>query len=63
MNKVNFFVGVYDEFVYHITWPKWNKLQSSTLVVALSTISLSLVLYGIDEVFILALRHLFSLHF
>ncbi|XOD69267.1 MAG: preprotein translocase subunit SecE [Flavobacteriales bacterium AspAUS03] len=63
MKKANFFTGVYDEFIHYITWTKWNKLQSSTLVVAFSTILLSLVLYGIDEVFIWALRQLFSLHF
>ncbi|XOD67160.1 MAG: preprotein translocase subunit SecE [Flavobacteriales bacterium Tduv] len=63
MKKPSFFTDVYDEFMHRIIWSKWNKLQSSTLVVALSTILLSSLLYGIDELFIWILKQLFSLGF
>ncbi|WP_103327314.1 preprotein translocase subunit SecE [Bacteroidetes bacterium endosymbiont of Geopemphigus sp.] len=63
MDKTNFLSGLYNEFARNITWPKWSDLQSSTMVVALSTLILAVILYGIDEIFIWFLQKIFSIRF
>ncbi|CAI9428950.1 preprotein translocase subunit SecE [Candidatus Ornithobacterium hominis] len=48
---VDFVKGSYDEFANHVTWPKWDTLQSATIAVAVFTLILSLFLYGVDTLF------------
>ncbi|WP_185849664.1 preprotein translocase subunit SecE [Blattabacterium cuenoti] len=61
MKKRNFFLEIYDEFVYCITWPRWGDLQVTTIVVSFFSIFLSLFLYGVDVFFIFFIKKLFSL--
>lgn len=64
MVTLNFFLDIYKEFIYYISWyKKWNKLQLYVLIVAICTILLSLVLYMIDELFIWILKRLFAFEF
>lgn len=61
MKKLNFFYNIYKEFIHYICWYKnWSRLQLYVLIVAVSTILLSLILYVIDELFIWILKQLFS---
>ncbi|BBA17930.1 preprotein translocase subunit SecE [Blattabacterium punctulatus CPU2] len=61
MKKKNYFWGIYDEFFYCITWPKWINLQITTLIVSFFSIFLSIFLYGVDGLFIFFIKKLFSL--
>lgn len=63
MKKFTFFIDVYNQFMYHITWTKLDKLQSYTLMIFFSIIIISLILYGVDKFFIWILKQLFSLNF
>ena len=45
------------ELTKKVTWPTWSKLQSSALLVMVTTVILALVLFVIDFVF----EHLMTL--
>lgn len=45
---VNFVRGAYYEFTNHVTWPKWNVAQSSTVAVSVATLILAIFLYFVD---------------
>lgn len=64
MSKLNFFLDLYKEFIHYISWYKmWSILQLYVVIVAVSTILLSLIFYVIDELFIWILKQLFSFGF
>jgi preprotein translocase subunit SecE len=41
----------YDELMNKVSWPTWSDLQSSSIVVAIATIIIALIIYGMDSVF------------
>ncbi len=51
MSLVDFLKGSYTEFKDKVEWPKWPDLQSSTIVVTVSTILLALFTFGVDSLF------------
>ncbi|WP_185870384.1 preprotein translocase subunit SecE [Blattabacterium cuenoti] len=61
MKRKNFFLEIYDEFFYCMTWPKWIDLQETTLIVSFFSMFLSIFLYGVDGLFIFFMKKLFSL--
>jgi preprotein translocase subunit SecE len=40
-----------DELVNKVTWPTWEELQSSAIVVLISSLLIALMIFGIDTVF------------
>jgi len=58
---VSFLKDSYSEFRYKVEWPKWSDLQSSTIVVAVTTILLALFTFGVDSLFSTAIKNLTSL--
>lgn len=48
---VDFIKDSYIEFKDKVEWPKWSSLQSSTIVVAVTTVLLSIFLFGVDTAF------------
>ena len=51
MSLVDFLKGSYTEFKDKVEWPKWPDLQSSTIVVTISTVILALFTFGVDFLF------------
>ena len=49
MSLVDFLKGSYTEFKDKVEWPKWPDLQSSTIVVTISTVILALFTFGVDS--------------
>ncbi len=41
----------YDELVNKVSWPSWSDLQSSTIVVAVASAIIALIIYFMDSVF------------
>ena len=41
----------YDELMNKVSWPTWSELQSSSIVVAIATIIIALIIYLMDSVF------------
>ncbi|MDY3548115.1 preprotein translocase subunit SecE [Riemerella anatipestifer] len=58
---VSFLKDSYIEFKDKVEWPKWLDLQSSTTVVAVSTLILALFTFGVDTLFSRSINNLFSL--
>ncbi len=54
---VNFLKGSYTEFKDKVEWPKWPDLQSSTIVVAVSTVILALFTFGVDSLFSVTIKN------
>lgn len=48
---INYLKECYVELVKKTTWPTWQKLQSSALLVMLATVILALMLFIIDFAF------------
>lgn len=60
MSLVNFFKDSYIEFKDRVEWPKWKDLQSSTIVVTVTTVILSVFTFGLDEFFSNAVRNILT---
>ena len=49
--KESYIKSSYDELVNKVSWPSWSELQNSTIVVAIATIIIALIIYIMDSVF------------
>jgi preprotein translocase subunit SecE len=51
-NKVVVYVKEsYDELMHKVSWPTWNELQGSAIVVSIASLIIALVVFLMDEVF------------
>lgn len=48
---INYLKESFEELTKKVAWPTWDKLQSSALLVMVSTVLLAVVLFVIDFVF------------
>ena len=48
---VNYIKESYSELKNHVTWPTWSEAQKLTVVVAVFSIILALLVFGVDKVF------------
>ncbi len=48
---INYVKESYVELTQKVTWPTWDKLQSSALLVMLATVIIAVVLFAVDYVF------------
>ena len=49
--KESYIKSSYDELVNKVSWPTWSQLQNSTIVVAIATIIIALIIYIMDSIF------------
>ncbi|WP_018675184.1 preprotein translocase subunit SecE [Riemerella columbina] len=61
MSLVSFLKDSYIEFKDKVEWPKWPSLQSSTAIVAISTLILSIFTFGVDTFFSRLINNTFSI--
>lgn len=40
----------YDELVHKVSWPSWDELQQTTIIVLVSLAIVTLVIFGMDAV-------------
>jgi len=40
----------YDELVHKVTWPSWDELQQTTIIVLVALIIVTAVIFGMDFV-------------
>ena len=50
-NKGTYIKESYDELMNKVSWPSWSELQSSSIVVAIATVIIALIIYVMDSVF------------
>ena len=51
----------YDELVNKVSWPSWSELQSSTIVVAIASAIIALIIYMMDSAFSNVMELFYSL--
>jgi preprotein translocase subunit SecE len=39
----------YDELIHKVSWPSWNELQQTTLIVIVALILVTLLILGMDS--------------
>ncbi|QQM28388.1 preprotein translocase subunit SecE [Elizabethkingia sp. M8] len=61
MSLISFLKDSFIEFKDKVEWPKWPQLQSSTTVVAISTILLAVFTFGIDTLFSEVIKNIYTL--
>jgi preprotein translocase subunit SecE len=40
----------WEELIYKVTWPGWDDLQSSAIVVLVASLLIAMVVFGMDTV-------------
>ena len=61
MNRIKLYIkDSFGELINKVTWPSWKELQSSTVVVAIATLIIALIVYLMDSVFSNILKVFYS---
>ena len=61
VNKGTYIKESYDELMNKVSWPSWSELQSSSIVVAIATTIIALIIYVMDSVFSNAMKLFYGL--
>lgn len=62
MSKIGtYFSETKNELVNKVSWPTWPELQSSAIVVMVSSVIIALVVFGMDFVFELLMKQTYDL--
>lgn len=62
MSKVaNYFRESWKELIERVTWPTWNELQQSTVIVLIATIIITIIISLMDLGSQVALKFIYSL--
>ena len=49
--KQSYIRSSYDELVNKVSWPSWSELQSSSIVVAIASLIIALIVFLMDQFF------------
>ena len=41
----------FNELINKVSWPTWEQLQNSSVVVAVASLIIALIIFGMDQVF------------
>jgi len=58
---VEYVTESYDELMHKVSWPTWNELQNSAVVVSIASLIIALVVFMMDEAFQLSLKQFYLL--
>ena len=47
----NYIKDSFDELLHKVTWPTWEELQNSSVVVAIASLIIALIIFIMDQVF------------
>ncbi|MEP7168367.1 MAG: preprotein translocase subunit SecE [Bacteroidota bacterium] len=62
MNKITSYIkDCYNELMHKVSWPTWNELQSSAIVVLTASLIIGIVVFLMDSVFQASLNLIYSL--
>jgi preprotein translocase subunit SecE len=51
MSKIgNYIQEAYDELLHKVTWPTWEELQQTTIIVLVALSLVTIVIFGMDVV-------------
>lgn len=63
MKIFNYFRESYNELVHKVTWPSWEELQSSAIIVMVSTVIIAIVIALMDLGFKTIMENIYSLFY
>ncbi len=50
MNRLTLYIKeAYEELLHKVSWPTWDELQSSAVVVLIASLMIALVVLGMDQ--------------
>ena len=55
------FREAYEELVHKVTWPTWEELQQTTVIVLVALVIITLIIFGMDFVSERVLKFLYSI--
>lgn len=62
MEKIkNYFADSYSELVGKTTWPSWSDLQKTSVLVAVASVIIALIIFGMDKVISAVLETFYKL--
>ena len=51
MNKLSIYIQeAYDELLHKVTWPTWDELQQTTIIVLVALALVTAIIFGMDIV-------------
>ena len=56
-----YFSETRNELVNKVSWPTWPELQSSAIVVMVSSIIIAMVVFGMDKIFSVLMEQAYDL--
>ncbi|UKN01027.1 preprotein translocase subunit SecE [Paracrocinitomix mangrovi] len=56
-NIVKYIEESYNELVHKVTWPTWDQLQSSSIVVLVASVIFALLIFIMDYLFGINVQH------
>ena len=59
--KESYIKSSYDELFNKVSWPSWSELQNSSIVVAIASLIIALVIYLMDQTFSSLMNFFYSL--
>jgi preprotein translocase subunit SecE len=51
MSIIRYFREAYNELMHKVTWPSWDELQGSAIVVMVASLIIAIVIAGMDVIF------------
>jgi len=60
-NRGTYIKESYDELINKVSWPSWSELQSSSIVVAIASGIIALIIYVMDSAFSNVMELFYSL--
>jgi len=62
MKKIKEYLkDAYTELMHKVTWPTWNDLQNSAVLVMITSLIFALIIAGVDFVFSRTMQFIYSL--
>jgi preprotein translocase subunit SecE len=62
MSKIsNYIAETRNELVNKVSWPTWPELQSSAIVVMISSVIIALVVFGMDFIFEVLMKQAYDI--
>ena len=58
---INYVKESYAEMTKKVSWPSWDKLQNSAIVVMVASVIFALVIFGIDSIIERLMRLIYTL--
>lgn len=62
MQKIKlYFQDTMSELLHKVSWPTWNELQSSTIVVMVASLIIAIIVFSMDTVFQIIMKFFYNM--